>query len=306
LDGSFKIRSASHKNRENGQILPLASFFVTLLFLLTWGLLLDLGRHTATFLSDESLIHQEVADQLRVASTLNALASNNSQMRRLFSAWIDAQATGYSHVSNLIWSSLLWEKGVPIPSPFNPLGPAKTVDRFVWEKSFGLARQNQTLLNLLPVSVKAQLNEELLTNSLCALLRTKNSERAPTHISHPLAIHNLQECSLALNKAVLAPPSYRRIGLLDILPRTLVSWQGFVNFNLNAPFRSPTAKEQNPLTSRTHRLLREIVFIVHPRLCHSAVANIKLPCPSLPSPAKELNSAWEAGFEPRWSVHVVP
>ncbi|MEY4065004.1 MAG: hypothetical protein RIR26_1212, partial [Pseudomonadota bacterium] len=53
---------------------------------------------------------------------------------------------------------------------------------------------------------------------------------------------------MALNKAVLAPPSYRRIGLLDILPRTLVSWQGFVNFNLNAPFRSPTAKEQYPLT----------------------------------------------------------
>lgn len=292
---------------ERGQILTLASFFVTLLSLLTWGLLSHLGKHTRTFLSDERLLHQDVAQQFKTASVLNALASNNVTLRRLFLNWIDIQTSGYSHVSNLVWSSLLWERNIPIPSPFDPLSRVKVMSTVLHSSVQRISQHNRELLNMLNGPVRKGLRQESLSTSLCSLLTARNNTPSTPAMSSSTPVISDPVCTLTLNRAVPAPRTYRQLNLSDVLPASIASSEGFIQFNFDRSFRGEEITQEITLPSRGNRALQDLAFVVHPRFCALSASRVVLPCKEAPAQRDSVARAKSAiAFEPHWSVHVVP
>lgn len=303
---SVELRPKTGIN-ESGQVLTLASCLVTLLSLLTWGLLSHLGTHTRTFLSDEKFLHQDVVKQFKTASVLNALASNNVALRSFFLNWIDVQSSGYSHVSNLVWSSLLWEKNIPIPSPFDPLSRAKVMSTVLQGAVQRISQHNRELLNMLTGPVRKGLRQESLMTSLCSLLTARNTTPATSAMSSPRSLKSEPVCSMKLNRAVLAPPAYRQLNLSDVLPASIASSEGFIQFNFDRTFRVEDTTQETILPSRGNRALQDLVFLVHPRLCALSVSRVVLPCKESPAQRESVLRGKSAiAFEPHWSVHVVP
>jgi|GEM_PF-4690131 len=302
---SFLWRENCTIASQSGQAFPLFTTLLALFSALGFGITKSIRSHTVSFVEREERIQSEIQKRSKEAFSLNEIANNNIRMRNLIREILLRYDSSLSSAFNLSSSTPLWEKDLPIPSPYNVFQSLDVAMPGLLSDVSKINSNNALLLQNVSQELNRRLMRLSLAESVCILSCSDPNEKFISGSRCQVTRSMRSDCSLQISGAFLSPPSLKSLPVRAILPSESGLFGGFIVFNLDE--KLPNQKLFSDEVNAQHFAHKGgwRIDIVHPRICNVSKPAFRLPCAS----KIEKNNFGQMlsktiVFEPHWSISV--